>query len=219
MDFFFREKDLDKKVKVLSGGEKSRLALAKLLLFPVNLLILDEPTNHLDMRSKDILKSALLRFDGTLIIVSHDRDFLQGLTNRLFEFRNKTVRQHIGDINAFLEFRRLENLKQLEEVRKNSDSNEKSVSQNKLNYEMRKQKDREKRKIQNRITKCEEEMMRVEEIIAECDNKLSNPNDFQEEISSNSFHTEYGNYKKELDSITENWEELHDKLEELSLES
>jgi len=217
--FLFSGEDLDKKVKVLSGGEKSRLALAKLLLFPVNLLILDEPTNHLDMRSKDILKSALLRFDGTLIIVSHDRDFLQGLTNRLFEFRNKTVRQHIGDINAFLEFRRLENLKQLEEVRKKSDSNEKSVSQNKLNYEMRKQKDREKRKIQNRITKCEEEMMRVEEIIAECDNKLSNPNDFQEEISSNSFHTEYGNYKKELDSITENWEELHDKLEELSLES
>jgi ATP-binding cassette subfamily F protein 3 len=112
--FLFGGESIDKKVKVLSGGEKSRLALAKLLLTPVNLLVLDEPTNHLDMVSKDILKNALLQFDGTLILVSHDRDFLQGLTNKVIEFRNHTIRQHLGDVYDFLESRKLESLKELE---------------------------------------------------------------------------------------------------------
>ena len=106
--FLFRGEDLDKRVKVLSGGEKSRLALAKLMLEPVNLLVLDEPTNHLDMQSKDILKAALLKYDGTLILVSHDRDFLKGLSNKVFEFKNKGIKEHLGDITYFLEKRRLE---------------------------------------------------------------------------------------------------------------
>jgi ATP-binding cassette subfamily F protein 3 len=111
--FLFSGDSIDKKVKVLSGGEKSRLSLAKLLLTPSNLLVLDEPTNHLDMQSKDVLKNALLQYDGTLVIVSHDRDFLQGLTNKVYEFRNKKIREHLGDIYDYLEYRRMKNLNPL----------------------------------------------------------------------------------------------------------
>jgi ATP-binding cassette subfamily F protein 3 len=112
--FMFSGENIDKKVKVLSGGEKTRLAMLKLLLQPVNLLILDEPTNHLDIKTKDILKDALLAFDGTLILVSHDRDFLDGLANKVFEFGNKRVREHFEDINGFLRNKKLENLKEIE---------------------------------------------------------------------------------------------------------
>ena len=112
--FMFGGDDWNKKVKVLSGGERTRLAMIKLLLEPVNLLILDEPTNHLDMRTKDILKSALQDYDGTLIVVSHDRDFLDGLVGKVFEFGNKRVKEHIGDINSFLAKKKMENLKEIE---------------------------------------------------------------------------------------------------------
>ncbi len=112
--FLFSGEDTEKKVKVLSGGEKTRLAIAKLLLEPVNLLILDEPTNHLDMRSKDILKNALLQYDGTLVVVSHDRDFLEGLTTKVYEFRDGRVRLHLGDVNDFLADRKIERLQELE---------------------------------------------------------------------------------------------------------
>jgi len=112
--FMFGDESWNKKVKVLSGGERTRLAMIKLLLEPVNLLILDEPTNHLDMRTKDILKSALMAYDGTLIVVSHDRDFLDGLVNKVFEFGQKKVREHIGDINSFLSRKKLDNLKEIE---------------------------------------------------------------------------------------------------------
>jgi ATP-binding cassette subfamily F protein 3 len=112
--FMFSGENIDKKVKVLSGGEKTRLAMLKLLLQPVNLLILDEPTNHLDIKTKDILKDALLAFDGTLILVSHDRDFLDGLAKKVFEFGNKRVREHFEDINGFLRNKKMENLKEIE---------------------------------------------------------------------------------------------------------
>ena len=112
--FMFSGDDITKKVKVLSGGEKTRLAMIKLLLEPVNLLILDEPTNHLDMRTKDILKSALQAFDGTLILVSHDRDFLDGLATKVYEFGNKRVKEHLGDINYFLQQKKIDNLKEIE---------------------------------------------------------------------------------------------------------
>jgi ATP-binding cassette subfamily F protein 3 len=110
----FSGDDIFKKVKVLSGGERTRLAMVKLLLEPVNLLILDEPTNHLDMRTKEILKSALKEFDGTLILVSHDRDFLGGLANKVFEFGNKRVKEHLGDIHSFLQMKKMDNLKEIE---------------------------------------------------------------------------------------------------------
>jgi ATP-binding cassette subfamily F protein 3 len=116
--FMFSGADIDKKVKVLSGGERTRLALIKLLLQPVNLLILDEPTNHLDIKTKDILKEALRAFDGTLILVSHDRDFLDGLATKVFEFGNKRIREHFEDINGFLKNKKLENLREIE--RKNA---------------------------------------------------------------------------------------------------
>jgi ATP-binding cassette subfamily F protein 3 len=116
--FMFSGDNIDKKVKVLSGGEKTRLAMLKLLLQPVNLLILDEPTNHLDIKTKDILKDALLAFDGTLILVSHDRDFLDGLATKVFEFGNKRVREHFEDINGFLRNKKLENLKEIERTAK-----------------------------------------------------------------------------------------------------
>jgi ATP-binding cassette subfamily F protein 3 len=112
--FMFKGDDINKKVKVLSGGEKTRLALIKLLLQPVNLLILDEPTNHLDMKTKDIIKDALKAFDGTLILVSHDRDFLDGLATKVFEFGNKRVKEHFEDINGFLRNKKLENLREVE---------------------------------------------------------------------------------------------------------
>ena len=112
--FMFKGDDINKKVKVLSGGEKTRLAMIKLLLQPVNFLILDEPTNHLDMKTKDIIKDALKAFDGTLILVSHDRDFLDGLATKVFEFGNKRVREHFEDINGFLRNKKLENLREVE---------------------------------------------------------------------------------------------------------
>jgi ATP-binding cassette subfamily F protein 3 len=112
--FMFKGDDINKKVKVLSGGEKTRLAMIKLLLQPVNFLILDEPTNHLDMKTKDIIKDALKAFDGTLILVSHDRDFLDGLASKVFEFGNKRVREHFEDINGFLRNKKLENLREVE---------------------------------------------------------------------------------------------------------
>ncbi len=152
--FLFSGEDIDKKVKVLSGGEKSRLSLAMLLLRPSNLMILDEPTNHLDMRSKDILKSALLQYDGTLIIVSHDRDFLQGLSNKVFEFRNKGVKEYLGDIYDFLHFKKLSNLRELEQKAMTGNSRHKDVSKNKELYERSKQLDREIRKLNTQILKC-----------------------------------------------------------------
>ena len=112
--FLFRGDDINKKVKVLSGGEKTRLAMIKLLLLPVNLLILDEPTNHLDMKTKDIIKDALKAFDGTLILVSHDRDFLDGLATKVFEFGNKRVKEHFEDIKGFLALKKMENLREIE---------------------------------------------------------------------------------------------------------
>lgn len=112
--FMFGGDDINKKVKVLSGGERTRLAMIKLLLEPVNLLILDEPTNHLDMKTKDILKDALRDYDGTLILVSHDRDFLDGLVDKVFEFGNKSIKEHLGDIQSFLKKKKLENLKEIE---------------------------------------------------------------------------------------------------------
>jgi ATP-binding cassette subfamily F protein 3 len=116
--FMFSGDNISKKVKVLSGGERTRLAMIKLLLEPVNLLILDEPTNHLDMRTKDILKSALNDFDGTIILVSHDRDFLDGLAEKVYEFGNKQIKEHLYDIKGFLQKKKMDNLKELERSKK-----------------------------------------------------------------------------------------------------
>jgi len=214
--FLFRGEDLDKKVKILSGGEKSRLSLAKMLLTPTNFLILDEPTNHLDMRSKDILKNALLQFDGTLVIVSHDRDFLTGLTEKVFEFRNKGIRQYIGDVHEFLNHRKLEHLNELEEKKAgNQKKDSDAPSQNKLDYERRKELEREQRKLNSRIEKSEAHISELEDKIAAIDLMLSNPDPKNDKIISGEIYEEYNQLKHNLETEMENWGNLHEDLEKL----
>ncbi|MEI6684404.1 MAG: ABC-F family ATP-binding cassette domain-containing protein [Bacteroidota bacterium] len=217
--FLFSGDDIEKKVKVLSGGEKSRLSLAKLLLTPANLLILDEPTNHLDMRSKDVLKSALLQYNGTLIIVSHDRDFLQGLTNRVFEFRRGTVKEYLGDIYDFLEQRRLRTLSELEagQQKSSAQAEGESVSQNKLDWEKRKENEKEIRKVKTQITKCESEIERYEAEIREKEGMLGNPDKFQKQVQDGSLYKSYEDTKGALAKEMKRWEELNYELEILEI--
>lgn len=211
--FLFDSDDIEKKVKVLSGGEKARLALAKLLLTPSNLLVLDEPTNHLDMNSKDILKNALLQYDGTLILVSHDRDFLQGLTDCLYEFRDGMVHEFKGDIFEFLEYRKIEHLKALEVAKKTtSGAVEQTVSQNKLNYQQSKERERELRKLRNAVEKIEKEIESLETAIASKDALLAAGST---EVTTNpSFYAEYQQLKDELDKKMAEWEDATIAVEE-----
>ena len=204
--FLFSGEAIEKKVKVLSGGEKARLSLAKMLLFPTNLLILDEPTNHLDMLSKDILKSALLQFDGTLIIVSHDRDFLQGLTNKVYEFRKPNIKEYIGDIYDFLEEKKMKELDDLNKKMK-SQPVENKVSQSKLDYEAKKQNDREIKRIEREIKKIEEQIESLEMEIAEMDAVMSSPTDYPHISIDNAWYSSYGEKKEKLQDLMNQWEE------------
>lgn len=213
--FLFDSDDIEKKVKVLSGGEKARLALAKLLLTPSNLLVLDEPTNHLDMHSKDILKNALLQYDGTLILVSHDRDFLQGLTDTLYEFRDGEVHEFKGDIFEFLEARKLESLKALEVAKKaqSSSSATQPISQNKLNYQQSKERERELRKLRNIVEKIEKE---IEELEAQVEAKDALLAAGGNEASDANFYKEYQSLKDALEAKMNEWEEATINLDEFS---
>ena len=206
--FLFSGEAIEKKVKVLSGGEKARLSLAKMLLFPTNLLILDEPTNHLDMLSKDILKSALLQFDGTLIIVSHDRDFLQGLTNKVYEFRKPNIKEYIRDIYDFLEEKKMKELDDLNKKQKSQPITENTVSQGKLDYELKKQNDREAKRIEREIKKLEEQIEAVENELAEMDAIMSSPDEHPEVNLDNAWYNLYGEKKNKLQALMEEWEEL-----------
>ena len=205
--FLFSGEAIEKKVKVLSGGEKARLSLAKMLLFPTNLLILDEPTNHLDMLSKDILKSALIQFDGTLIIVSHDRDFLQGLTNKVYEFRKPNIKEYIGDIYDFLEEKKMKELDDLNKKQKSQPITENTVSQGKLDYELKKQNDREIKRIEREIKKLEEQIETLENEIAEMDNIMSSPDEHPDVNLDNDWYNLYGEKKNKLQALMEQWEE------------
>ncbi|MEJ5302802.1 MAG: ABC-F family ATP-binding cassette domain-containing protein [Bacteroidales bacterium] len=214
--FLFRGEDIDKKVKVLSGGEKARLALARLLLEPVNLLVLDEPTNHLDMLSKDILKTALLDYSGALIIVSHDRDFLQGLTTRVVEFRDRSIKEYLGDVYDFLEARKLTSLQELEKLRDSRRVREMDdQALGKLSYEKKKAFEREKRKIAAQISKCEESIEKAEQEIAAMDQKLAAPQQYQDVITSKDFFDRYNYLKNKVNHLLEEWEQLHAALEQL----
>ncbi|HTX88734.1 MAG TPA: ABC-F family ATP-binding cassette domain-containing protein, partial [Bacteroidales bacterium] len=215
--FLFSGDDTEKKVKVLSGGEKSRLSLARLLLVPSNLLILDEPTNHLDMRSKDILKNALIHYDGALIVVSHDRDFLQGLTNRVFEFRNGGIKETIGDIYDFLEAKKLQSLSMLEMNAGVTDTGKEKepVSDNKRQWEKRRNQEKETRKIRSRLKKCEEEIEQLELQISSREAQLSNPGNSSAGLSDRRFYEEYEALKERLHSEMEQWEQLHNELQKL----
>jgi ATP-binding cassette subfamily F protein 3 len=211
--FLFSGETVDKKVKVLSGGEKGRLAMCKLLLQPYNLLILDEPTNHLDIRSKEILKNAIVDFEGTVIVVSHDRDFLNGLTNKVYEFRNKGIKEIIGDINEYLRYRKISNLNELELKQNASKLNtEKKASETKQNYQEKKEQEKENRKIQNQIKKAEDEIARLEKIITELDEQLMHPEKYKAALNNKDFFNKYEEYKKQLKIENENWEKLVEQL-------
>lgn len=207
--FLFQGEDIDKKVSVLSGGEKGRLALAQLLLKPHNLLILDEPTNHLDMVSKDVLKSALLQYEGTLIVVSHDRDFLDGLTDKVFEFKDKKIKPFIGGIYEFIQSRNLESLQQLE--KKNSDRGKNGLNDTSLNkseYEQRKHSEKELRKIEAQIRKYESEIERIEREMEQLQTVLSDPINNSKLIQEKGLYKKFKSLEDELILQMEKWEAI-----------
>jgi ATP-binding cassette subfamily F protein 3 len=213
--FLFKGEDIDKKVAVLSGGERARLAMAKLMLKPYNLLALDEPTNHMDIRSKDILKQALQAYDGTLIIVSHDRDFLDGLVDKLYEFRDGKVKEHLGGVHEFLERRKLENLSELErhykpEVQEKPAEVIQKKEEAKQEYQAKKYLSKEEKKIKNRISFVEKKIEEYETKMAEIEAKLMNPGPEDDVMDLTRAYLEN---KRELDFKMEEWEKLNEQLE------
>ena len=210
--FLFRGEDIDKKVSVLSGGERARLGMARLMLQPYNLLALDEPTNHMDIKSKDILKQALKAYDGTLIVVSHDRDFLDGLVDKMYEFRDGKVSEHLGGVQDFLEKRKLEDLKELErrfqvEKQEKPVDNKKSASQKQ--FQESKAREKEQRKLRSRVTWLEKEIEKYEDRMKKLEEKLSAPGDGDDVMELTRAYLED---KRFLDAYTEEWGELVEKL-------
>lgn len=215
--FMFGGEASDKKVKVLSGGERSRLAMIRLLLQPVNLLILDEPTNHLDMASKDVLKQAIKDFDGTVILVSHDRDFLNGLVEKVYEFGNQQVKEHLGGIQDFLERKKMTNLKELEANIKSGNKSEtvesvKSEAENKLSYEERREVNKLIKKIERQIEEEEKKIHQLEQKTEELEAKLASP----EGASDPSLFEKHGQLLKDTETAMDKWGKLSLELEELS---
>ncbi len=213
--FMFSGEDVDKRVGVLSGGERTRLAMVKLLLEPVNLLILDEPTNHLDMRSKEILKQAILDFEGTAIVVSHDREFLDGLVTKVFEFRNKNMKEHIGGIYEFLQARKIDSMRDLElqkaAVKKES-ADEKVISENKLSYEERKELSRRIKKAEQQVSNSERDIAHLEKELEAITLKMNRP----EFASDDAVFLNYKSIQEKLDQAMSLWENYNMELEELS---
>jgi len=215
--FMFGGENSEKKVKVLSGGERSRLAMIKLLLEPVNFLILDEPTNHLDIPSKEVLKEAIKAFDGTAIIVSHDREFLDGLVTKVYEFGNKKVKEHLGGIYDFLQAKKMESLHELERNVSSEVKNEgeaKPESENKLNYESRKE-------LNRKIRKLEKDVEATEGLITDLDNEIQQMNtDLQipEKASDPEFVSTLQKKRAELERKMYEWEILSEELEKIRKE-
>ena len=217
--FMFGGEASDKKVKVLSGGERSRLAMIKLLLEPVNFLILDEPTNHLDMRSKDVLKEAIRAFDGTVILVSHDRDFLDGIVSKVYEFGGGKVREHLCGIYEFLQKKQLDNLNQLQTTtpyglstyQREPDEKVEIVSEGKINYQLQKEQNRKQRKLERQVAECEAKIEHLEQQIKEVEEKLST-------VEGATDPTLYVRYQELKDQVAETeaaWEQYSMELEEL----
>ncbi len=213
--FMFGGEASDKKVKVLSGGERSRLAMIRLLLSPVNLLILDEPTNHLDMRSKDVLKDAIKAFNGTVILVSHDRDFLDGLVDKVYEFTNKKVVEYLGDVRYFLEKKKIENLKEIEKktvvqspTKQEKETNSKSSSE-KFTYEQRKELSRNIKRLENKFAELEQQIMTIEEEISSIE-KLFVKGETSDELTH-----KYGKLKSQLIEAELQWEQIGEEIESL----
>ncbi len=213
--FLFSNDEVEKKIKVLSGGERARVALCKLLLEPYNLLIMDEPTNHLDITSKNLLKKALDSYDGSLILVSHDREFLQGLTQKVYEFKNQNIKEYIGDINTFLEEKDLENFKELESSQKDQKNTKKDKSNNQFLHAQRKDVKRKAKKIQNRINKLEKEIMELERVKKLIDVDLANPDKFKELSNSAGFFEEYEKQQNRITELESQWQDAIEKLQEI----
>lgn len=212
--FLFRGEDIDKKVKVLSGGERSRLAMARLMLEPYNLLVLDEPTNHMDMRSKDILKSALQKYDGTVVVVSHDREFLDGLVERVYEFRDGGVREYLGGIYYFLEKRKVESLQDIERRERpatNTKSEATPIAQStggKASYEQKREQEKLLRKLRKVVESIEEELAGVEQSIKEFDERLAAATNYDAEQ-----YAAYTTLKERYDHLMHEWEKASYELE------
>ena len=218
--FMFGGEASDKKVKVLSGGEKTRLAMIRLLLEPVNLLILDEPTNHLDMKTKDILKQAIKDFNGTVIVVSHDREFLDGLVDKVYEFGNKRIKEHLGAIYDFLQRKKMETLQDLERNNNvgsksvSNNSGDKEISETKLSYEERKELQRQIKRLEKAIADNEKRVEQIEAEIQSVEEQLASP----EGASDTQLYEKHGALKKALDEVMENWTEHSEQLENLRLQ-
>ncbi|KAA5441850.1 ABC-F family ATP-binding cassette domain-containing protein, partial [Bacteroides cellulosilyticus] len=216
--FMFGGEASDKKVKVLSGGERTRLAMIKLLLEPVNFLILDEPTNHLDMRSKDVLKDAIREFDGTVILVSHDRDFLDGLATKVYEFGGGIVKEHLGGIYNFLQKKQIESLNELQKApalstspsggKENTDTATQS-SGAKLSYEEQKELNKKLKKLERRVADCESEIEQTESAIAILEARMATP----EGASDMALYEQHQKLKQQLDSVMEEWDAVSTELE------
>ena len=207
--FLFRGEDVDKKVKVLSGGERSRLAMARMMLEPHNLLILDEPTNHMDMRSKDILKTALQKFDGTVVVVSHDREFLDGIVDKVYEFRDGGVREYLGGIYYFLEKRKLENLHEIErKAPVAATAKSEPASSGKLSYEQKKEQEKLLRKLRKNVEQIEAELADVEKKIAEYDARFAVATEYNADD-----YKAYDELKNRYDHLMHEWEKASYEVE------
>ena len=219
--FMFGGEASDKKVKVLSGGERTRLAMIKLLLEPVNFLILDEPTNHLDMRSKDVLKEAIREFDGTVILVSHDRDFLDGLATKVYEFGGGTVKEHLGGIYDFLQKKKIDSLNELQKSAslsasptasaKGNEADSEQPSENKLSYEAQKELNKKIKKLERQVADCEASIEETESAIAILEAKMATP----EGASDMQLYERHQKLKQQLDTTVEEWERVSMELEEV----
>jgi ATP-binding cassette subfamily F protein 3 len=208
--FLFRGDEADKYVRVLSGGERNRLALAKLLLQPFNVLVMDEPTNHLDIKSKNVLKDALMKFEGTLLLVSHDRDFLQGLTDKVYEFKDHKVKEYLGDIEYFLEQRNIQNLREAEKRTVVTNTDAKKTTSGKQSYvDQKKQKS-----LANRLSKIEANINKLEREVKEIDVELAINYDVT--IAKPNFFETYEGKKKKLEEFMEQWEVVSEGLDALS---
>jgi ATP-binding cassette subfamily F protein 3 len=206
--FLFRGDDVEKKVKVLSGGERNRLALCKLLLQPINVLVMDEPTNHLDIKSKNVLKAALKQFEGTLLLVSHDRDFLQGMSNIVYEFKDQKIREYLGDINFFLEQKNAMNMREIE--KKDVVVNAAAKPVKNISYE-----DQKKAKsLQNRLSKIESQIQQLEKDIQHDDKAFAS--NYDKHIEDATFFAAYEKKKKELEKLLVDWENVQLEIEELN---
>tara|TARA_B110000503_G_scaffold54168_1_gene86988 strand:+ start:23738 stop:25624 length:1887 start_codon:yes stop_codon:yes gene_type:complete len=198
--FLFQGDDVDKFVKVLSGGERNRLALAKMLLQPFNVLVMDEPTNHLDIKSKNVLKQALRNFDGTLVLVSHDRDFLQGLTNKVYEFKNQKIKEYLGDIDYYLEQRKIDDFKEIEKKEKVHIPKQKSVFKKSIDHDLKK-----------KLNNVESKISKLEKEISLLDNDLLI--NYEKTVSQSNFFQTYKQKKNELDSLMEKWEKITSSID------